>query len=374
MFRRLIQVHEQSSLLEDTDSIYPTKSARQSSEKTLTKAGGRTQYRINLNSHSRKSLWSALIDGGADGGIAGNDASKVAGTGIYIDLCGVDDHTVSNLELITAGAVVESQVGPIINIMNQYARMIDGKSIHSSGQMAHYKVTVNKKSYNVTGEVPFIELLDGHRIPLSTINGLTYMKQRPFTKDEWDTLPHMPITSDAPWDPKVLDYTPPIKWYKEQPQSLKLIEESIFDQHGEYKDSTTPGPTKEDQILDVETPTDDPNYKAPIETSKLDMRVYLHNLIKGETIPEYRIFFAGRQVLEVDIDHRVAFPTKRVHWDPSVKVRRSPRDHLAPIEHPVKPRVRKKTNILVPQDREAPVGVPIKTMDGNPLGQSNALP
>ena len=30
-------------------------------------------------------------------------------------------------------------------------------------------------------------------------------------------------------------------------------------------------------------------------------------------------------------------------------------------------------NILIPQDREAPVGVPIKTMDGNPLGQSNDL-
>ena len=136
----------------------PTKSDRQSSEKTLTKkAGGRTQYRINLNSHSRKSLWSALIDGGANGGTAGNDASKVAGTGIYIDLCGVDDHTVCNLELITAGAVVESQVGPIIIIMNQCARKIDGKSIHSSGQMAHYKVVVNEKSYNVTGEAPFIE-------------------------------------------------------------------------------------------------------------------------------------------------------------------------------------------------------------------------
>ena len=81
-------------------------------------------------------------------------------------------------------------------------------------------------------------------------------------------------------------------------KTLKLIEESIFDQHGEYKDSTTPDLTKEDQILDVETPTDDPNYKAPIETSKSDMRVYLHNLIKDETIPEYRIFFVGRQVLE----------------------------------------------------------------------------
>ena len=212
--------------------------------------------------------------------------------------------------------MVESQVGPIIIIMNQYARMIDGKSIHSSGQIAHCKVIVNEKSYNVTGEVPFIELLDGHQIPLSTINGLAHMKQRPFMKDEWDTLPHVPITSDAPWDRKVLDYVPPIEWHKEQPQALKLIKESIFDQHREYKDSLNPDLTKEDKILDAETPTDDPNYKAPIETSKSDMRVYLHNLIRGETIPEYRIFFTGRQVLEIDIDHRVAHLNKRVQKDP----------------------------------------------------------
>ena len=94
----------------------------------------------------------------------------------------------------------------------------------------------------------------------------------------------MPITSDAPWDPKVLDYIPPIEWYNEQVEALKLIEDSIFDQHGEYKDSLTPDLTKEDQILDAETPTDNPNYKAPIETSKSDMRVYLHNLSRVEDI------------------------------------------------------------------------------------------
>ena len=266
--------------------------------------------------------------------------------------------------------MVESQVGPIIIIMNQYARMIDGKSIHSNGQMGHYKVIVNEKSITVTGEVPYIELIEGYRIPLSTINGLAYMKQRPFTKDEWDTLPHVPITSEAPWDPKVLDHIPPFEWYKEQPQTLKLIKESIFDQHGKYKDSVVPDSKWK---TDAETPTDDPNYKATIETSKSDMRAYLHNLIRDETIPEYRIFFARRQVLVVDIDYRVAHPNKRVQKDPSIKTRCSPRDHPPPIDRPVKPRVRKKTNIMIPPDRDAPIGVPIKTMDGTPLGQSTEL-
>ena len=59
------------------------------------------------------------------------------------------------------------------------------------------------------------------------------------------------------------------------------------------KDSLIPDSEKEDKVLDAETPTDDPNYEAMIETSKSYMRAYLHNLIRDKTIPEYRIFFAG---------------------------------------------------------------------------------
>jgi hypothetical protein len=110
-----------------------------------------------------------------------------------------------------------------------------------------------------------------------------------------------------------------------------------------------------------------------IETSKSDMRVYLHNLVQDEIVPECGIFFAGRQILEVDIDYREAPLTRRTPRDPSVKARHSPRDHPPPVNRPVKPRVRKKTDILVPPDRDAPAGVPIKTMDGNPLGQNKDL-
>jgi hypothetical protein len=65
-------------------------------------------------------------------GISGNDSRKVAGTGMHIAPCGVDNHMVSNLELVIAGATVETQAGPIIVIMNQHTRMIDGKMMHSS--------------------------------------------------------------------------------------------------------------------------------------------------------------------------------------------------------------------------------------------------
>ena len=60
-----------------------------------------------INAHSEKSKWQALVDRGANGGIAGNDSKVLARTGKYVGLCGVDDHKVDDLELVTAGAVVE---------------------------------------------------------------------------------------------------------------------------------------------------------------------------------------------------------------------------------------------------------------------------
>jgi hypothetical protein len=62
-----------------------------------------------------------------------------------------------------------------------------------------------------------------------------------------------------------------------------------------------------------------------IEMSKSDTRVHLHNLVQDEIVPECWIFFAGRQILEVDIDHIEAHPARRTPRDPLVKARHSPR-------------------------------------------------
>jgi hypothetical protein len=119
-------------------------------------------YRVNINAHSGKSKWQALVDRGANGGIVGNDSKVLARTGKYVDLCGVDDHKVDDLELVTAGAVVETQNGPIIVIMNQHARMINGKTIHSSGQMEHHKVVVKDQAHAITNVAPYLELHKGY--------------------------------------------------------------------------------------------------------------------------------------------------------------------------------------------------------------------
>ena len=52
---------------------------------------------------------------------------------------------------MTAGAVTRSQCGPTIIIMNQYAYITGGKTIHSSGQREAFKNDVNDKSIKISG-------------------------------------------------------------------------------------------------------------------------------------------------------------------------------------------------------------------------------
>ena len=79
--------------------------------------------------------------------------------------------------------------------------------------------------------------LDGYLIPLDIMNGLPYIKLRPYTDGEWKKLPMVVLTSDEEWDPKVLDYTHSDKdnWCDD----IKTLEQNphanLFDEFGEYK-------------------------------------------------------------------------------------------------------------------------------------------
>jgi hypothetical protein len=43
-------------------------------------------------------------------------------------------------------------------------------------------------------------------IPLSIQDGFTHLDIRPYTDQEFDTLPHVILTSKLEWDPSVLDH------------------------------------------------------------------------------------------------------------------------------------------------------------------------
>jgi hypothetical protein len=160
------------------------------------------QYQVSR--HTVQNTTSALVDRGANGGLAGSDVTVLHKTGRSANITGINEHTLSNLDIVTAAGLVESQRGPIVVIMHQYAHLGKGKTIHSSAQLEYYHNCVQDCSCTVGGN-QHIVTLDDYIIPLNIQQGLPYMDMRAPTSHELHSLPHVVLTYDIDWDPSVLD-------------------------------------------------------------------------------------------------------------------------------------------------------------------------
>ena len=133
----------------------------------------------------------ALINRGANGGVAGADVRVIETTHHAVNVQGVSDHLVTDLKIVTAGGVVQSQHGPVITIFHQYAHLGTGKTIHSSIQLEEFGLQVDKKSSCVPGGLQRIKTPDGYVHPIRIKDGLPYVSLHPYTDMEWETLPHV---------------------------------------------------------------------------------------------------------------------------------------------------------------------------------------
>ena len=89
---------------------------------------------------------------------------------------------------------------------------------------------------------------DEYIIPINVINGLPYITMRRYTDEEWTTLPHVLLTVDRKWDPRILDNTiediddwaSMFKWYIQDPSDVvdeddpnpNDMKENPFDESG----------------------------------------------------------------------------------------------------------------------------------------------
>jgi hypothetical protein len=135
-------------------------------------------YRVSTNNHSEAT--GALIDQGANGGIAGNDCRVIEVNDQphrYVNVEGIDGHVMEQRRLFTAGAVTHSNCGPVILIMHQYAHSEKGHSIHSSPQLEWTQAsTVQMMVMNQEIEVPmdafiFTSILQGYYLFMLTVCG-----------------------------------------------------------------------------------------------------------------------------------------------------------------------------------------------------------
>jgi hypothetical protein len=85
---------------------------------------GVTYYAVNQHiqywaSSHRQVRTGALIDCGANGGIAGNDVRIMNRTGRQVEVQGIDNHQIVDIPIVTAGAAVKTQRGEVIIILHQ---------------------------------------------------------------------------------------------------------------------------------------------------------------------------------------------------------------------------------------------------------------
>jgi hypothetical protein len=189
-------------------------------------------YRVNNSSRCPQS--GSLIDGGANGGMSGNDVRVIETTLNHADVSGLADHSVTDLPIATVAGVLSTSQGPIIGIFHQYAHLGSGKTIHSANQMRHFGVDICEVPQALHGKQR-IHHPDGYVIPLSIRNGLAYMDMHPPSDSELETLPHVFFTSDTQWDPAILDHEYQVEDLEIGPDDhIPTFGHPLVDPYGEF--------------------------------------------------------------------------------------------------------------------------------------------
>ena len=165
-----------------------------------------------------------LIDGGANGGLAGADMRVIHTTPRKINIVGIGDHELTGLDVVTAATLLDTQKGPIIGIFHEYAHYGKGKSIHAAGQMEWFNCKVDDRSQHVGG-TQSIQTSEGYVIPLFIEYGLVYMQSmRIRTDHDLQHYPHVLFTSPDIWDTSVLDHgIPPSLPETQTSPTLRLV-------------------------------------------------------------------------------------------------------------------------------------------------------
>ena len=193
-------------------------------------------YIVSATKRTVHSARGALVDRGANGGIAGNDVKIISKTGRTINVTGINNHQLSNVPIGTVAAHAVSQRGECIIIMHQYAIHQTNRSIHSCVQLEHFKNQVEDRSLKAGG-LQRITTLDGYVFPLDIIEGLPYLKMRIPSDEEYATLPHVVLTADVPFRYNSMDCTLSDKsdWYQNTSDWHEGLSDSPFTLTGEYK-------------------------------------------------------------------------------------------------------------------------------------------
>ena len=162
-----------------------------------------------------------LVDRGANGVVLGAGAMILDYTGERVDVEGFGNSTIANIPTGTGATYALSKEGPIILVWGQAALVETGNTVLSSIQMEAEGHEVNDKSLQAKGGKQCIMTATGHTLPLYIYKGLPQIAMRECTYEEWETLPHVTMTSEEPWDPTQFDSE---DWYHPVPDNSPCLQ------------------------------------------------------------------------------------------------------------------------------------------------------
>jgi hypothetical protein len=117
---------------------------------------------------------------------------------------GLAGHKVISYALSKCQELITTHKGEAIATFHQMALLGKGKSILSCIQMESHGADINEKLRLLPGGKQRI-IMDDYQIPLDINNGLAYLRCRPPTTHELETLPHIIMTADVDWNPSIFD-------------------------------------------------------------------------------------------------------------------------------------------------------------------------
>jgi hypothetical protein len=104
-----------------------------------------------VSNQKQTTLPLALINRGANGGVAGSDTRLIDKSLHSVHIQGIDNHMIKDVPISTVGAVINTQSGEVIAIMHQYVYTGKGGTIHSSGQLKWCGIDINNLSIKIEG-------------------------------------------------------------------------------------------------------------------------------------------------------------------------------------------------------------------------------
>ena len=178
-----------------------------------------------------------LVDCGANGGLAGLDMRVIYKTHRKINISGIANHEVTGLDVVTAANPLNTSLGTVIGIFNEYAYLgRDHPSIHHVNVNGLKFLLMKNPSKLVAPNLYFT--LDGYSVPLLIRDGWAYATSLGrLTDQDMDTYPHVFFISPDEWDPSVLDHDP-LHLDGLDPSQVpdQLFGDPMFDAYGDFNE------------------------------------------------------------------------------------------------------------------------------------------